>query len=191
VPEVLEGMRLTGIHHITGITDDLRVAGEFYEKALGLRLVKRTLNQDDGKTEHFFWANYEGNEVGPHSSLTLFGWPESTRRARAGAGQTHHVAFRAGSEQEQLAWRDHLLTLGVEVSQVLDRKYFRSIYFRAPDGLLLEIATDGPGFSVDEKVDALGRDLQLPDWLEAQRGQIQRTLRPLQESTHGASVPDA
>jgi glyoxalase family protein len=191
VPEALDGMRLTGIHHITGITDDLQVAGEFYEKALGLRLVKKTLNQDDGKTEHFFWANYDGKEVGPHSSLTLFGWPESTRRARGGAGQTHHVAFRAGSEQEQLAWRDHLLGLGVEVSPVLDRTYFRSIYFRAPDGQLLEIATDSPGFSVDEEADALGRDLMLPDWLEEQRPHIQRALRPLEGSTSGASTSDA
>lgn len=175
-------MELKGIHHITGITEDLEAAGDFYEAALGLRLVKKTLNQDDGKTEHFFWANYDGRDVGAHSSLTLFGWPGGTPRARPGAGQTHHVAFRASSEEEQLEWRDHLMALGVSVSRVMDRKYFKSIYFRAPDGLLLEIATDGPGFDVDEDPEVLGQDLQLPSWLERDRGRIQATLSPLEVS---------
>ncbi len=179
VPFISEAMELTGIHHISGITGDLGAAGEFYEAALGLRLVKKTLNQDDGRTEHHFWANYEGNVVGPHSSLTLFGWPDSHSRTRPGAGQTHHIAFRANSQEQQLAWRDHLLSLGIPVSPVQDRKYFKSIYFQAPDGLLLEIATDGPGFSVDEDVGSLGKSLQLPSWLEERRSHIQRGLRPL------------
>jgi glyoxalase family protein len=173
-------MRLQGIHHITGITDDLEAAGEFYEAALGLKLIKKTLNQDDGRTEHFFWANYDGTRVGPHSSLTLFGWPGSTHRARPGAGQTHHIAFRARSEVEQLAWRDRLMELGIRVTPVQDRKYFKSIYFHAPDGLLLEIATDGPGFAVDEEPSALGRELQLPEWLEEDRARIEDALGSLE-----------
>lgn len=179
VPEVTPDMRLEGIHHITGITGDLDAAGSFYEEALGLRLVKRTLNQDDGKTKHYFWAHYDGREVGPHSALTLFGWPGSDYAARPGAGQTHHIAFRAADEEEQLAWREHLLGLGAEVSPVMERTYFRSIYFRAPDGLLLEIATDGPGFAVDEPDEALGTGLKLPPWLEPSREQIEASLAPL------------
>ena len=179
VPRVTEAMTLRGIHHITGLTDDLEKAGDFYEAALGLRLVKKTLNQDDGKTEHFFWAHYDGKEVGHHSALTLFGWPGSTHRSRPGAGQTHHIAFRAESEEEQLEWREHLSTLGVQVSPVMDRKYFKSIYFPAPDGLLLEIATDGPGFGVDEEAGKLGSKLQLPGWLEKDREQIMDGLAPL------------
>jgi glyoxalase family protein len=179
-------MVLRGIHHITGITDDLVQAGEFYESALGLRLVKQTLNQDDGKTKHLFWANYDGGSVGPHSSLTLFGWPGSTHRARPGAGQTHHIAFRAATDDGQLAWRDHLLSLGVQVSPVMDRKYFRSIYFQAPDGLLLEIATDGPGFTVDEDPGFLGQSLQLPSSLEARRQDIESSLKSL-DSGEGES----
>jgi glyoxalase family protein len=140
------GMRLQGIHHITGITNDIEGAHEFYESTLGLRIIKRTVNQDDPDSPHWFWANYNGVEVAPHSSLTLFGWKNSTYRERPGAGQTHSIAFRASDDEEQLAWRDHLLSLGVEVSPVMDRKYFRSIQFRAPDGQLLEIATDLPGF---------------------------------------------
>ena len=179
VPQVTSDMTLQGIHHITGITDDIARAHEFYEAALGLRLVKKTLNQDDGKTEHWFWANYDGSKVGANSSLTLFDWPGSTYRARPGAGQTHHIAFRASSPEEQAMWRDHLLSLGIEASPVMDRKYFRSIYFQAPDGMLLEIATDGPGFAVDETPEMLGQSLQLPPWLEERREEIQADLRPL------------
>jgi len=191
VHQVTAAMRLTGIHHISGITDDLQAAAEFYEAALGLRLVKKTLNQDDGKTEHYFWANYDGREVGPHSSLTLFGWPESTHRARPGAGQTHHIAFRASSEEEQRTWQDHLRSLGIQVTPVQDRNYFQSIYFQAPDGLLLEIATDGPGFTVDEDPSALGRALKLPEWLEKDRTRIQSHLRPLDDPKEDGSNPYA
>jgi glyoxalase family protein len=185
VEEISTAMSLTGIHHITGITDSLEKAGSFYEEALGLKIVKKTLNQDDGKTEHFFWANYDGEKVAPRSSFTLFGWPSSTYRARPGSGQTHHVAFRAASADEQLAWREHLLGLGIQVSPVMDRKYFESIYFQAPDGFLVEIATDGPGFTVDEELDSLGEGLQLPAWMEDGRQKIERTLRPLEPAAVG------
>ena len=179
VPEVTPDMRLDGIHHITGITGDLDAAGEFYEEALGLRLVKKTLNQDDGRTKHYFWAHYDGATVASRSALTLFGWPGSDYHARPGGGQTHHIAFRAADEEQQAAWRDHLLGMGLEVSPFMDRTYFRSIYFRAPDGLLLEIATDGPGFAVDERPDQLGSALRLPEWLEPRRDTIEQSLIPL------------
>lgn len=179
VLDITPDMALQGIHHITGFTDDLDRAHDFYIEALGLRLVKKSVNQDDPNTLHYFWARYDGAEVAPHSTLTLFGWPKSTYWARAGAGQTHHIAFRARDEEEQLEWREHLLSLGVDVSPVLDRSYFRSIYFRAPDGMLLEIATDGPGFAVDEDPGALGRELKLPAWLEPHREEIARGLVPV------------
>ena len=180
VSEVTPDMRLTGIHHISAITDDLGRAGEFYEAALGLRLVKRTFNQDDGKTKHYFWAHYQDGVVEPNSSLTLFDWAGSTMRARPGAGQTHHIAFRARDAEEQLEWREHLLGLGADVSPVMERSYFQSIYFHAPDGLLLEIATDGPGFALDESPDALGADLKLPEWLESRRSRIEASLTELE-----------
>ncbi len=179
VTEITEDMALSGIHHISAITDDLPRAGEFYEAALGLRLVKQTFNQDDGKTKHYFWAHYEDGVVGPHSALTLFDWSGTTHRARPGAGQTHHIAFRARNAEEQLEWRARLVALGIDVSPVLDRTYFQSIYFHAPDGLLLEIATDGPGFRVDEAAGALGEELQLPRWLEADRARIEGGLSVL------------
>lgn len=179
VAMVTPDMRLQGIHHISAITDDLERAGDFYEGALGLSLVKKTYNQDDGETKHYFWAHYEGGEVGPQSSMTLFDWGSRTRAARPGAGQTHHVAFRATDMDEQEAWRDHLLSMGIQVSPVMDRSYFQSIYFRAPDGLLVEIATDGPGFAVDEKQEELGTQIMLAPWLEGQRGEIVEGLVPL------------
>ena len=179
VPDVTPDMILDGIHHITGITDDIERAGDFYEQALGLRIVKKTFNQDDERTKHYFWARYDGKTVRHHSALTLFGWEGSRYVARPGAGQTHHIAFRTESAEEQLAWREHLLSLGIEVTTVRDRTYFESIYFHAPDGLLLEIATDGPGFAIDEPVEKLGAALKLPSWLEAQRRDIEQSLVPL------------
>ncbi len=179
VPEVTADMRLDGIHHISAITDDLDANGAFYEEALGLRLVKKTVNQDDGKTRHFFWAHYEDGVVTPGSSMTLFDWSNTTVRARPGAGQTHHIAFRAKDAEEQVAWREHLVGMGLRVSDILDRSYFESIYFRAPDGLLVEIATDGPGFAIDEPVESLGQALKLPDWLEPSRDEVERALVPI------------
>jgi len=179
VPEITADMVLQGIHHITGITDDIEVAHRFYTSALGLRRVKQSVNQDDPSTPHHFWAHYQEGEVGPHSAMTLFGWPGGSQKARAGRGQTHHVAFRVRDEEEQLAWREHLLEQGIQVTEVRDRSYFKSIYFRAPDGLLLEIATDGPGFAVDEEPGALGSELKLPSWLEEERTALASSLSSL------------
>lgn len=179
VPEITDEMRLMGIHHVTGMTDDLDAAHEFYTRGLGLSLVKRTFNQDDPSTLHYFWANYDGERVRPASDMTLFGWPPTAPRAREGVGQTHHIAFRADSDDQQLAWREHLLSLGYDVTPVRDRNYFKSIYFRSPDGLLVEIATDPPGFAVDEPAERLGEELRLPDWLESDRTEIEAALAPL------------
>jgi glyoxalase family protein len=179
VPTITPDMALTGLHHITGMTDDIPRTSDFYEEALGLKLVKKTINQDDPDTPHWFWANYDGTRVLPGSSWTLFGWNPRAPHARNGVGQTHHVAFRAKDDDEQLAWREHLMTIGLQVSPVMDRQYFKSIYFQAPDGQLLEIATDGPGFAVDEPKETLGEELKLPAWLEAEREQITVALGPL------------
>ena len=78
--------------------------------------------------------------------------PEAQRHQRGG-GTVHHVAFRARDDEEQKSWREQILSLGFNVTPVLDRRYFRSIYFREPGGILFEIATDPPGFTVDEAVD--------------------------------------
>ncbi|MFR9731156.1 ring-cleaving dioxygenase [Saccharopolyspora sp. MS10] len=92
------------------------------------------------------------------------------------AGTVHHVAWRAPDEAAQLAWREELVGGGVDVTEIRDRQYFRSIYFREPGGTLLEIATDEPGFTADEPLLELGRALKLPPWLEPDREQIRRAL---------------
>jgi glyoxalase family protein len=91
----------------------------------------------------------------------------------------HHVAWRAPDETTQAAWREELVERGVGVTSILDRQYFRSIYFREPGGTLLEVATDGPGFNTDEPLLELGRALKLPPWLEPNREQIAATLPKL------------
>lgn len=179
VPVIDAEMAIDGIHHVTGFSDDLVKANEFYDQALGMKLVKKSFNQDDPDTLHYFWANYDGNRVLPASDMTLFGWPSSARAAREGVGQTHHIAFRSESDEQQNAWREYLMGLGHQVSEVRDRNYFKSIYFRTHDGLLVEIATDGPGWTIDEDAAHLGERLMLPTWLEAKRGEIEASLTPL------------
>ncbi|NOT07960.1 MAG: glyoxalase [Gemmatimonadales bacterium] len=172
-------MAIDGIHHISAITADTERADRFYSSALGLRRIKKSVNQDALNMPHHFWANYDGKTVGPHSGWTLFGYPENWNRVRGGVGQTHHVAFRAPDAESQAAWREALVAAGVGVSPVMERTYFKSIYFQDPDGLLLEIATDDPGFAVDEDPSRLGESLALPAWLEGEREQIERSLVPI------------
>jgi len=88
---------------------------------------------------------------------------------RVAAGTVHHVAWRTPDEETQQGWRRKILEEGLSVTPVRDRRYFRSIYFREPGGVLFEIATDDPGFAVDESPDALGAQLRLPPWLEPER----------------------
>jgi glyoxalase family protein len=95
------------------------------------------------------------------------------------AGTVHHIAFRCGDEVEQLEWRNRIVDLGLHVTPVIDRFYFHSIYFREPNGILFEIATDGPGFTVDEPVERLGEDLQLPPQYEPDRAEIEANLPPI------------
>src|SRR2546430_2014240 len=95
------------------------------------------------------------------------------------AGTVHHIAFRCADEKEQLNWRKQIADLGLHVTPVIDRFYFHSIYFREPGGILFEIATEGPGFTVDEPVKQLGESLKLPPQYEQHRAEIERALPPI------------
>lgn len=99
-----------------------------------------------------------------------------------GAGTVHHIAFRAADDDEQRRWQTLLAQAGQHVTEVRDRNYFHSIYFREPGGVLLEIATDPPGFAVDEPLETMGTKLMLPDWLEPNRAQIEAILPPLEQA---------
>jgi glyoxalase family protein len=95
------------------------------------------------------------------------------------AGTVHHIAFRCANEKEQSRWRKELVDLGLHVTPVIDRFYFHSIYFREPGGILFEIATEGPGFTVDEPVKQLGESLKLPPQYEQHRAEIEHALPPI------------
>jgi glyoxalase family protein len=102
----------------------------------------------------------------------------STRGLQAG-GTVHHVAYRAPDLETMTTWRELLTDQGVPVTEIRDRRYFKSIYFREPGGVLFEIATDAPGFDIDEPLLELGRSLQLPPWLEPSREEIAASLPPI------------
>lgn len=99
--------------------------------------------------------------------------------ARSGAGGTHHIAFRVDDREEQTDWRQRIAGVGLPISGFIDRFYFHSIYFRISNGILFEIATDGPGFATDEDLETLGERLALPPFLEPQREQIEAGLKPI------------
>ena len=101
------------------------------------------------------------------------------QRGRHGPGTVHHVAWRTPGDAEQVVWRQNVADLGLRVTDVIDRQYFRSIYFREPGGVLFEIATDTPGMDWDEPVHALGSRLRLPSWFEPQRRDIEAALPAL------------
>lgn len=120
---------------------------------------------------------YGMNGEGPAAELHVAVRPDLPP-ARPGAGGVHHVAFRS-RDQDYDAWADRLKSLRIPNSGKVDRYWFRSLYFREPNGVLFEIATDGPGFAVDEPLDKLGETLVLPPFLEPQRREIEAGLKPL------------
>ena len=121
---------------------------------------------------------FEMGEGGPAAELHVIE-DKDAPVARQGAGGVHHVAFRTPDEEQYHAWTRHLRDLGVPNSGEIDRFYFRSLYFREPNGILFEIATDGPGFATDEPMETLGEKLALPPFLEPRRAAIEAGLKPI------------
>ncbi|MEA2644794.1 MAG: glyoxalase family protein [Chloroflexota bacterium] len=308
--------KLDGIHHISSITADAPGNVAFYAGVMGLRLVKKTVNQDDPTVYHLFYAD---EKASAGADMTFFEYP-GVAQGRAGAGMIHRITFRAGSEQaldfweqrlaangietqraegrlrfedpeglglellvedvadapliaehpeipaevalqgfagvraystapersqslleetlgfrrvepaefesrgerrgsfygydeapagrgvsgagtvhhvawsstleDHVAWREKVVTAGARPTPVIDRFYFKSIYFREPSGVLFEIATLGPGFTTDEPLEHLGERISLPPAFEHLRSQVERTLTPLPNprATSGAST---
>jgi glyoxalase family protein len=288
-------MKLEGVHHVTCITGDAPANVEFYAGELGLRMVKKTVNQDDPTVYHLFYADEKGSAG---SDITFFEYPGAPK-GRPGDGMVHLVSFRVGSEEsldfwqkrvggkigerslvftdpeglalelvvddtgeepltanapdipeehrirgfagvrayaaapersermlqalgfepgwvargdkrsgfyiydpppaerglqaggtvhhvawastieEHEAWRDRIIEGGGQPTPVIDRFYFKSIYFREPSGVLFEIATMGPGFTADEPFETLGESLSLPPNYEQYRAQVEQILAPL------------
>ncbi len=178
VPAITTDMALShGMHHITAIGADIQRTHAFFGELLGLRRVKMTSNFDDPNSAHWYWGTGDGK---PGTLITYFERkPTKERRAQIGAGQTHHFALAVADEDTQLEWREKLIKAGLHVTPVLDRVYFKSIYTNDPDGHIVELATVGPGFTVDEEAGELGMQLKLPPWLEQHRNDIENALRPI------------
>jgi glyoxalase family protein len=303
-------MKLEGVHHVTAITADAPRNVEFYAGLLGLRLVKKTVNQDDPTVYHLFYADERGD---PGSDITFFEYP-GARQGRAGAGMVHTVRWRVASDEaldfwqkrldnhvitrgdrltfvdpeglrhevgviettdepliaehpeipaelalqgfdgvrafaadpersrplleetlefaphddgweargeqrgglyaydpapenpgvggagtvhhvawasptdDHAAWRERVAAAGAHVTPIIDRFYFKSIYFREPSGVLFEIATIGPGFATDEPLEHLGERLSLPPDFEHLRSQVEPILTPLPDPRETAAA---
>jgi len=122
---------------------------------------------------------FEVGAGGPGTRADLLCASEAPH-GRVAAGSVHHVAWRVADDESQRAWREHLAEKDVDVTPVMDRCYFHSIYFREPGGVLFELATDPPGFAIDEPEASLGQTLKLPPWLEKYRSQIGQALPPVE-----------
>ena len=144
--------------------------------ALGMKAVRRYTAANGQGTESDTLV-YTMDGEGPHAELHVAVEPHLPV-TRPGAGGVHHVAFRIRDEEYD-AWAAELNRLGVPNSGKVDRYYFRSLYFREPNGILFELATDGPGFAVDEDPATLGEELALPPFLEARRREITAGLKPI------------
>jgi glyoxalase family protein len=127
-------------------------------------------------------AVFETGAGGPGAQVRVVS-PRAPSLGQPGVGGVHHVAFRTHDEAEQREWRERVAAAGLNVTPIIDRYYFHSIYFREPGGALFEIATDGPGFVADEPLETLGQSLALPPFLEGRRAEIEAGLRPIAVST--------
>lgn len=131
-----------------------------------------------GEGEDWQTLVFATGEGGPGAEVRLVVRPDLPPE-RLGYGGVHHVAFRVPNDEEHQAWAERLRSAGVRFSGIIDRFYFKSIYFREPNGILFELATDGPGFATDEDAGRLGESLALPPFLEPHRAQIEAVLKPL------------
>jgi glyoxalase family protein len=138
-------------------------------------IESRTYASPDGVGEVHVFSMGEG---GPAAELHVAVQP-GLPTARQGAGAVHHVAFRVPDEAALHEWTARLQGFRLPSSGEVERYYFRSLYFREPNGILFEFATDGPGFAVDEPMETLGESLSLPPFLEGKRAQIEARLKPL------------
>ncbi|HEX6710914.1 MAG TPA: ring-cleaving dioxygenase [Rubrobacter sp.] len=163
-------------HHVALAVETTKSTAKLMTETLGFRQV----DEAEGRIRFSAGDGGPGNLV---DVVNAAGFP----RGSMGVGTVHHVAFRVPDEETQLALREEISALGYNVTPVLDRNYFRSIYFREPGGVLFEIATDPPGFAVDEPEEELGTHLKLPPWLETRRGRLEEGLPPLRVPT-GESV---
>ena len=162
-------LQIQGLHGVRLLEADGARTGAFLTGVLGFALV----GEENG------WHRYALEEGGSGRLLELQERPD-LRRGTWGRGSVHHVAWRVPDETAQREVQQRVAEAGLRPTPVIDRFWFRSVYFREPGGALFEIATDGPGFAVDEDPSALGERLVLPPWLEPQRDRIESVLPALE-----------
>lgn len=169
---------LAGFHSATATLNSLENDEDLLSKVMGMSLVAkdgghyRFQMQDTGSAGHFYDI-----VIDPRAPA-----------GRPGSGTVHHIAFRTENDQAQSAWQTAIRKMGFSVTEVRDRKYFRSIYFHAPGGILFEIATDPPGFVVDEPLSGLGTALKLPPQYETMRAAIEKRLPGLKSPSAAAKA---
>ena len=164
---------LCGFHSVTLWLSEIEPTADLLINQMGY-----TFEGQDGNRHRFV-----GGSGSLANTLDILHHPvqpeDMPAEAVFGAGSIHHIAFRAPTDEMQLAYQSALRAAGYGVTPVRDRSYFHSIYYREPGGVLFEIATEGPGFAIDERVDTLGESLKLPEWFEPNRQAIEKDLPPI------------
>jgi glyoxalase family protein len=159
---------IKGFHSVAVSEREIEQTADILHDTLGFRLIEET----GGIIRYESGNGGSGTLIDIHASNRDF-------RGHIAVGNIHHIAWRTPDNKEQSSWRDKIVGRGVFATPIVNRNYFQSIYFREPGGVLFEIATDQPGFAIDEPVERLGSSLQLPPWMEASRNEIARNLQPL------------
>lgn len=169
--EVEAAYAIRGLHHVTLTVEDVQPTADVLVSLLGYELKLHHANR-----YRFF------NPADVHNGYVDVVEAKGEPRGHIAGGSIHHVAFRVANGAAQLRFRERAEQMGLQVTEQLDRKYFQSVYFREPGGVLLELATDGPGFAVDEPLAALGTQLMLPLQYDSQRVEIEGHLSPIQQT---------
>jgi glyoxalase family protein len=171
--------QVLGLGPITISVPDLRPTERILTQVMNMRPLREySARSTDGSDARAAVHVFEMGEGGPAAELHVAVEPH-LRPGTTGAGGVHHVAFRVPTFGQYDEWLERLQQLGVRNSGPVDRFYFRSLYFREPNGILFELATDEPGFAADEPKESLGQRLALPPFLEPQRASIEAGLKPL------------
>lgn len=160
---------IRGFHSATATLNAMNETPNLLTDVMGMRKIA----SEDNRTRFQM-----GGDNGPGIYYDIVEDPDA-QGARMGSGTVHHIAFRALNGTDQKRWRQTISNHGLDVTPIIDRKYFRSIYFRESSGVLFEIATDSPGFLIDEDISALGDNLMLPDQYAPRRAEIEKHLPEL------------
>ena len=159
---------IRGFHSVTLTVAEAAGTFQLLTNTMGFRRAGKEANR----------TRFETGAGGPHAVVDVVEAPEGPVGEES-IGTVHHVAWRTPDDATQTAWRDVLVRAGRNVTPVIDRWYFKSIYYREPGGVLYEIATDVPGFTVDEPAERLGTTLSLPPWFQVKREHLDETLPPI------------